>query len=251
MNAIIIEDEHLAAERLEGLLRELDPSIHVAAQLQSIEASVQWLKSHTPELIFLDIQLSDGLSFEIFDEIQVEAPIIFTTAYDEYALKAFKLNSVDYLLKPIRQEELHAALEKFRKRLTPQPIDIAALLRSLHGNSTPVKRRFLIQFGDRIKHVETHDVAYFFALDKTVFLVTKQGQKYPINLTLDRIEETVDPQSFFRINRKMIISFGSIRQMVPFTRSRIKIELQPAEPVEVEAIVSVERTASFKQWLDQ
>jgi two-component system, LytTR family, response regulator LytT len=251
MNAIIIEDEPLAAERLQELLREIDPSLRIEAHCQSIEASVTWLKTGTPDLIFLDVQLSDGLSFAIFDEVQVDAPIIFTTAYDEYALKAFKLNSIDYLLKPVRKDELRAALEKFRKGSARRTVDIATLLRSLPGGSAPAKKRFLIQFGDRIKHVETDDVAYFFALDKTVFLVTKQGQKYPLSLTLDAIEEMVDAQAFFRINRRMIISFHSIRQMVPFTRSRIRIDLQPSEPPEVEAIVSVERTASFKRWLDQ
>jgi two-component system, LytTR family, response regulator LytT len=251
MKIAIIEDENLAAERLEQLLRELDPSVHVEARLPSVEASVQWLRQNTPDLILLDIQLADGLSFEIFEEIDVDAPIIFTTAYDDHALKAFKLNSVDYLLKPIRKEELGAALEKYRKRSAPRTIDIAALVRSLQGNTATLKKRFLIQFGEKIRKVEIGDVAYFYALEKNVFLVTKQNQKYPLNFTLDKLQEMIDEHAFFRINRKMIISFGSIQNMIPYSRSRIKVELQPPEPSGVEALVSVERTSAFKQWLDQ
>jgi len=250
MNVVIIEDERLAADRLEELLKEIDSSIAVSARLVSVEQSVAWLRAHTPDLIFLDIYLSDGLSFSIFDAIDVASPIVFTTAYDQYAIRAFKVNSIDYLLKPIRAEELRSALRKFRTVTASNRLDMEEVIRTIRDKDDGYKKRFLVQFAGRIRKVQAEEIAYFFAMEKSVFLTTFENKVYPVDFTLDALEPIMDPSSFFRINRKMIVSFDAIRSMVPYSRSRIKIELHPSEPAGVEALVSVERSGAFKRWLD-
>lgn len=251
MKAVIIEDEKLAAERLEELVKDIDPSIEITAKLTSVEQSVNYLKLNKPGLLFLDIQLEDGLSFSIFEKCKVDAPIIFTTAYDQYAIKAFKINSIDYLLKPIKKEELREALNKYKYLQSSFMPDFEEILKSIQQKEICYKKRFLIQYGQKIKKVEINEVAYFYALEKNVYLTTKAGATYPIDFTLDRLQEIIDPELFFRINRKMIVSFESIKTMIPFSRSRIKIELNPTEPSDVEALVSVERAAAFKEWMDK
>jgi DNA-binding LytR/AlgR family response regulator len=251
MNVLIIEDEDPAAERLQGLLLEAEPQTNVLATLDSVRSAVAWLTSHPePDLIFLDIQLADGLSFEIFRQTEVHVPIVFTTAYDSYALEAFRVNSIDYLLKPVKREELTRALNKFRKTrgsvLLP---DLGRLLQQLQP-SAPVrefKRRFIIRFGDKIKAVDVDQVAYFYTEDKINFLRTRDNQSYPIDQNLDRLEELLDPRRFFRINRQFIISIDSIDQMYAFSKSRVKITLRP--PSTGDTIVSTERSPVFKQWL--
>ena len=251
MKTIIIEDEKLAAERLEELIKEIDPSIEISAKLSSVEQSIKYLKQTKPDLIFLDIQLEDGLSFSIFEKVEVDIPIIFTTAYDQYAIKAFKLNSIDYLLKPIKKEELREALRKFKNIKTLYLMDFEEIIRSIQNKEISYKKRFLIQYGQRIKKVEIDEVAYFYAMEKNVFLTTSSGNTFPIDFTLDKLQEEIDPEKFFRINRKMIVGFDTIKNMIPYSRSRIKIELNPPEPKDVEALVSVERSSAFKQWMDK
>jgi len=251
MKTVIIEDEKLAQERLEKLLNEVDPSIQVIAKLTSVENSIQWLKKNKPDLIFLDIQLEDGLSFEIFKKVEFDTPIIFTTAYDQYAIKAFKLNSIDYLLKPIRKDELRESINKYKNIKSSYLHDFEDLFKSIANKEVSYKKRFLIQYGQKIKKVETVDVAYFYAQEKNVFLTTFNNSTYPVNFTLEKLLEVLDPEKYFRINRKMIINFDSIKNMIPFSKSRIKLELNPPEPKEVEALVSVERSPSFKGWLDK
>ncbi len=251
MKAVIIEDEPLAAERLESLLKDVDPSLDVVARLDSVSSAVSWLRENRPDLIFLDIQLSDGLSFSIFESVRVESPIIFTTAYDQYAIRAFKVNSVDYLLKPIRKEELRGSLEKLKGLRHSLRPDIDELVSVMRTRQVEYKKRFLIQFGERIRKVQTEEVAFFYALEKAVFLTTVQNHTYPVDCSLDALESMLDPEKFFRINRKMLISFDAIRTMIPYSRSRIKIELHPGEPNGVEALVSVERAAAFKKWMDK
>ena len=251
MRVLIVEDEKLAADRLEELLKEIDGSIVVEARLMSVESSVSWLRDHKPELAFLDIQLSDGLSFSIFDEVEVTCPIIFTTAYDQYAIKAFKVNSVDYLLKPIRTDELRASLQKYRSLHAGPRLDLEELVRAMRGSDAGFKKRFLVQFGEKIRKVQTEEVAFFYAMEKSVFLATFDNKTYPVDFTLDKLAEVMDPEKFFRINRQMMISFDAIRNMIPYSRSRIKIELHPPEPASVEALVSVERAAAFKRWMDK
>lgn len=251
MKAIIIEDEKLAAERLEGLLKDIDPSIHVTAKLTSINDSVKWLSANKPELIFLDIQLSDGLSFSIFDQVTVTAPIIFTTAYDQYAIRAFKLNSVDYLLKPIKKKELSESLAKMSQLKSAALTDFEEILRSFGGRGKEYKKRFLIQYGQKIKKVETKDIAYFYAMDKNVFIATFDKNTYFADLSLDKLQELLDPDKYFRINRKLLINCDAIRNMVPYSRSRIKIDLEPPAPKNIDALVSVERSQTFKEWMDK
>ncbi len=251
MKAVIIEDEKLAAERLEELIHEIDSSIEISAILISIEQSVKWLSRNKPDLIFLDIQLEDGLSFSIFENIEIDIPIIFTTAYDQYAIKAFKLNSIDYLLKPVKKDELRESLNKFKNIKSSFLMDFEDIMRSIQQRDVSFKKRFLVQYGQKIKKVEVEEAAYFYALDKNVFLTTIQNNSYPIDYTLDKLQEVLNPEKFFRINRKMIISFSAIKNMIPYSRSRIKIELIPNEPKEVEALVSVERSSAFKEWLDK
>lgn len=250
MNVAIIEDERLSADRLEEMLTEIDPSITVQARLSSVEESVRWLSSHAPDLIFLDIHLSDGVSFTIFDSVEVRCPIIFTTAYDQYAVKAFKVNSIDYLLKPVDQNELRESLRKFRSLTAGYRPDIDALIRSLQPGGSGYKQRFLIQYGETIRTVPTEEIAYFYALEKNVFAATRTKHHYPVDQSLDALETMLDPVRFFRINRKMIIAIDAIAKMVPYSRSRIRIDLIPEAPAAIEALVSVERASRFREWAD-
>jgi DNA-binding LytR/AlgR family response regulator len=250
MNVLIVEDESLAAEKLENMLLEIDPSIKVMAKTGSIKESTQWLMQHTPDLIFLDIQLSDGVSFSIFEQVAVNTPIIFTTAYDQYAIKAFQLNSISYLLKPIRQKDLAESLRKYHTLKSAFGIDFDALLTGIQGKESEYKKRFLIQIGDKIKRVDVTDVAYFFALEKAVYLRTLQGNTYPLDFTLDKLENMINPSVFYRINRKYIVHIESIRNMVAWSRSRVKLELNPKADDEMETIVSIDRAADFKKWLN-
>jgi two-component system, LytTR family, response regulator LytT len=249
MNVLIIEDESLAADKLEKMLTDIDPSIKIVAKTGSITESARWLMQHTPDLIFLDIQLSDGISFSIFEQVVVNTPVIFTTAYDQYAIKAFQLNSIAYLLKPIRQSDLTESLRKYHTLKSAFSIDFDALLAGIQGKEPEYKKRFLIQIGDKIKRVEVADVAYFFALDKGVYLRTNQGNTYPVEFTLDKLESMVNPAVFFRINRKYMIHIDAIKNMVAWSRSRVKLELYPKADDEMETIVSIDRAGDFKKWM--
>lgn len=251
MKVLIIEDENAAARRLEKLLNELEPGIIVLQQIDSVEMAVAWLQSNpAPDLILMDIHLADGSSFDIFEHVDVRCPVIFTTAYDEYALQAFKVTAVDYLLKPIKSAELAAALEKYRqvfgKSATP---DYAALLDNLRrqegGNHL---RRMLIRFGSSIKLVDMSDVAYFYTKDKITFLVVHStGKRFPVDYPLDKLALMLDPRVFFRINRQFIVNVTAIREMHAYSKSRVKVDLEP--PTDLETIVSTERSADFKKWL--
>jgi DNA-binding LytR/AlgR family response regulator len=232
------------------MLREIDPSIKVLAKTGSITESARWLMQHTPDLIFLDIQLSDGISFSIFDQVAVNTPVIFTTAYDQYAIKAFQLNSIAYLLKPIRQNDLAESLRKYHTLKSAFSIDFDALFATLQGKEQEYKKRFLIQIGDKIKRVEVEEVAYFFALEKGVYLRTTQGNTYPVEFTLDKLENMINPVLFFRINRKYIVHIDAIKNMVAWSRSRVKLELNPKADDEMETIVSIDRAGEFKKWLN-
>ena len=250
MKVLIIEDESLAAERLEELIKEIDNSIVIAAKIDSVKKAVEWLMENKADLLFVDIQLSDGLCFSIFEKVKPICPIIFTTAYDQYAIKAFKLNSIDYLLKPIRKNELQESLKKYAALKTVYGININDVVEIINNKSAAYKERFLIQFGGKLKKVETGDIAYFFAREKSVFITTFQNHSYPIDLTLDNVKELLDPKNFFRINRKMIVNVKAISNMIPYSRSRIMLETTPVPPKDVDPIVSVERSAAFKVWLN-
>jgi two-component system LytT family response regulator len=250
MKILIIEDENAAARRLEKLLNEVAPDAVVLQRLDSVETSVLWLQSNpAPDLILLDIHLADGSSFEIFDHVTVTCPVIFTTAYDEFALQAFKVNAVDYLLKPIKTNELAAALDKYKRVFKAAAPDYSALLETLRKQEGPgYLRRMLIRFGNSIKLVDMADAAYFYTKDKITFLVTRStGKRFPVDYPLDKLEGMLDPATFFRINRQFIINVAAIKEMHPYSKSRVKVELEP--PTELETIVSTERSAEFKRWL--
>jgi two-component system response regulator LytT len=250
MNVLIIEDEAFAAEKLEQMLTEINPAVKVLAKLGSINESVKWLLNNTCDLIFLDIQLSDGISFSIFEQVSVNTPIIFTTAYDQYAIKAFQLNSISYLLKPIRTKELEDSLQKYQSLKSAFSIDFEMLLANIQGREPEYKKRFLIQIGEKIRKVEINDVAYFYVLDKSVYLKTFQGNSYPVDYTLEKLESIINPEKFFRINRKYIVGIDAISSMVAYSRSRVKLELKPQPDEKQDTIVSIDRSADFKKWLN-
>jgi len=250
MNVAIIEDETLAAERLRQMLVEIDGTIMVEAILPSLAEATAWLQNHTVDILFLDIQLSDGHSFELFKRVDVRAPIVFTTAYDQYAIEAFRHNSIAYLLKPVKKEELQRSLEKLRRMRESLLPDFAGLLADLLIAKASYKQRFLIQINQTIRHVQTSDIAYFYAISKGVYLVTTTKSTFPVDFTLDGLRDVLDPTKFFRINRKLLISYGAITGMHAFSRSRIKVDLAPPPPRDIEALVSAERAAEFRRWID-
>lgn len=249
MKILLIEDEIPAAKRLSNLLKEMEPSAIILDTLDSVETSVKWLKVHAePDLVFMDIHLADGNSFLIFEQIEVKCPIIFATAYDEYAIKAFKVNSIDYLLKPIDKTELQSALTKFKNsRNTTETIDFKQLINSIKNEKKEYKQRFLVRISDRLVPINTSDVCYFFAEDKMVFLQTEQN-KYPIDFTLDQLEEMLDPKLFFRINRKYLGQAKAISKIFNHLNGKLKLVLTPNQ--EDEIYVSRERASDFKTWLD-
>ena len=250
LRALIIEDEEPAAERLKKLIFQADPEIEIADVIVSIRSAVSYLKENTPDLIFLDIHLADGESFEIFRQVTVKSPIIFTTAYDQFALQAFKLNSIDYILKPVKQEELAAALSKF-KSIYPvkneTAVDYQKLADIIAGEKTGYKKRLLIRYGDLLKTIEIKDAAYFYSENKISYVATKQGASYALDNTLDELEKMLEPKEFFRINRQFIVSVDAIDKMLAVSKSRVKLTLKP--PSDQETIVSTERSPEFKKWL--
>lgn len=250
LDILIIEDEHLAAKRLIRLLKEIDPQINILDTIDTVKNAVTWLQTSKADLIFMDIHLADGNSFSIFEQVQIDTPIIFATAYDQYAVKAFKVNSVDYLLKPIEKEDLARSIEKYRTSRTGlQPQVIAELLNSLQEPQSHYQKRFIVTAGDKIRSIVIDEVAYFFGQQKYVFLISKDKRKYIVDYTLGKLEDLLDPEQFFRINRQFIIGFGAIQNMYAYSKSRIKIELDP--PSEIEAIVSIDKAKRFKEWLNR
>ena len=249
MKTIIIEDENLTAKRLESLLHKYDASIQVMAILPSVEEAVTWLRDHQePDLVFMDIHLEDDLAFKIFEKIHLHAPVIFTTAYDEYMIQAFKVNSIDYLLKPINQDELVQALEKFKtlKKQFANP-NMEALLQLMEKKEPEYKSRFMITIGTRIRSIETSEIAYFYSEEKLTFMVTKEGQQLPIDFSLDKLTTLLNPRDFFRISRQFLVSFSSIQQVQAHIKGKLKLELQPKCKFEV--MVSGDRITDFKEWL--
>ena len=251
MHVIIIEDEKPSARRLQRMLNTLN--IEVKTMLHSVEESIDWFSNNEhPDLIFLDIQLSDGLSFEIFDAIEVQSAIIFTTAYDEYALQAFKLNSIDYLLKPIDSDDLETAVSKFKTRLpkkqsvTSDFNDIKKLL--VNPIEREYKKRFSVKVGQHLKLVNIDDIECFYSENKGTYLYTNEGRNYLLDTTLEQLIEELEPQTFFRINRKFFVNIHAIKDMVSYTNSRLQIKLNTYN--EQDVIVARERVKDFKLWLE-
>ena len=251
LKVLIFEDEEPAAKRLVKMIKEINPDIEVLDIIVSVSSAITWLNENScPDIIFSDIQLSDGISFEIFKEIKLLCPVIFVTAYDQYAIHAFKVNSIDYLLKPIKREELEGAITKFKNIKLANVVpafDINHLLQSYTGQATSYKKRFVVRYGDHIKTINTGDIAYFHTENKVNFLTTYEGRHFAIDLNLDNLESVLEPKSFFRVNRQYIISINAISEMLAYTKSRVFIKLKP--PTKQEVIVSTERSADFKGWL--
>ena len=250
MKVLIVEDEPTAAKRLQKMLAEIDSAIEVQQNLDSIEASVIWMADKSkpaPDLIFMDIHLADGPCFEIFKLVEVNQPVIFTTAYDQYAIEAFKVNAIDYLMKPVKQAELMQAVEKYKKLHRAPAMDYEKLAIALRQEADQYNKRFLIRFGQSIRVVELSEVAYFFTEDKITFLTLQSGKRYPIDYSLEKLEEMVNPAKFFRINRQFIVNIEAIQEMYAYSKSRVKVNLHPS--TERETIVSTERSPHFKKWL--
>jgi DNA-binding LytR/AlgR family response regulator len=249
---LIIEDEKPAAGWLLELIRKFDPQISILAVIDSVSSATEWFGHNpSPDLVFMDIQLADGLSFEIFERVKVPCPVIFTTAYEEYAVKAFKVNSVDYLLKPIAYDELEAAFKKFGKQVKKeeaQPLTIELLNKVKEMLRKQYKTRFVIKVGEHLKSIPVEDILFFYSLEKATYLCTSDFKNYIVDYSLDRISEMVDEQRFFRINRKYILSNQTIADIVFYSNSRLKIKLKKLG--EESIIVSRDKVASFKEWLD-
>lgn len=252
LNILILEDEGLAVERLLQLIEQVEPNANIVATLDTISETVDYFKNNpAPDLCFFDIQVADGLSFQVFEQVEIETPIIFTTAFDEYALKAFKVNSIDYLLKPIKPEQLASALEKFHalRRKDPAPLDWRMLQQTMQqlNQTDQFKSRFIVKSRNKLIPIQTSDIACFFSEHKTAWLINKEGKKFGIDNTLEKLETTLDPKHFFRVNRKYIIAIDSIQSVGTYSNSRLKIDIPGAEE---EIIISRERVSDFKTWLD-
>ena len=249
MNCLIIEDEKIAAEKLSGLINSYDQTIDIVGVIQSVKKAVEWLNTNeAPDLIFMDIQLADGLSFEIFEQTIVKTPVIFTTAYDEYALKAFKVNSIDYLLKPISQSELDQAIDKYKESNTLKEIPSQVFDNIMHLLTKKYKTKFVIKVGEHIKVFTIEDVQCFYSMEKYTFLQNNEGRDYAISYSLDQVENLIDPAKFFRINRRFLVSFLAISNIVSYSNSRLRINLKSNDSEDL--IVSREKVQDFKKWLE-
>jgi len=248
MRTLIIEDEKPAAEKLKKAIQKIDSGILIEATLSSVKETIAWLQQNSsPELIFMDIELSDGLSFKIFDAVAINCPIIFTTAYDEYWQDAFEYNSIDYLLKPIKQEKLETALKKYEQLKKYFTNNFQQLMNwQQQSKQTVYKKRFLVKKGNDYVTIKTEDIAYFYATHKLVCMVEKEGQKFILDKSLADLEKELEPALFYRINRKYLVNIGAIKKIKSYPKSKLQIELSP--PVAEEVIISQENTAAFKEW---
>ncbi len=262
MNVVIIEDENLTGKRLESMLHKYDPGIRVLARIPSVAEAVAWFDEHNQkarpsppiDLVFMDIHLEDDLGFRIFEKTHLTTPVIFTTAYDEYMIQAFKVNSIDYLLKPINYDELVAAIEKFKalKKQFGQAESVAPDLETLlnlisKSGQTDYKERFMITIGPKIRSIETSEIAYFYLEEKMVFLVTKEGLTLPVDYSLDKLTQLLNPRQFFRISRQFLVSLPAIQTIHAFSAGKLKLDLMPKSRQEV--FVSGDRMTEFKEWL--
>ncbi len=250
MKVLIIEDEQPASRKLIRLLEQIEPGIEVSDVLPSVEKTVEWFQNHPdPDLVFMDIQLEDGICFEIFENCRIRTPVIFTTAYDQYTLKAFKVNSIDYLLKPVAPGELKAALDKFME-LRREEKDYSRFETLISQLKPRTKERFLVKIGEHYRSVPVTEISSFYIRERCCFLLNVSGRSYPVDHSLDKIEGLVDPLFFFRINRNCIVNYNAIRDVIAYSSSRLKILLStPVE--EEELLVSRERVSAFKDWMDR
>lgn len=249
MKVIIIEDEYPAMKKLQRLIAKTDPGIEVLAGLTSVEDAVNWLNvNSSPDLVFMDIQLEDGLCFDIFDRVEISCPVIFTTAFDKYAIKAFKVNSVDYLLKPIDENELKRALHKYK---TVHENSFGQNIEKIIDTFKPkTKERFLIRIGEHYKSFQVNDICFFFNKERSSFMNTGKKNNYAVDYSLDRIEELIDHKIFFRVNRNFIINYDAIKDIIRYSSNRLKIILHN-HVIDDEIIVSRDRVLKFKDWMNR
>ncbi|MDQ4139736.1 MAG: LytTR family DNA-binding domain-containing protein [Bacteroidota bacterium] len=260
MRIVIVEDEAIAARRLRKMVENIEPTCTVEAMLDSVLATLNWFNTHLePDLLLLDIELADGQSFDIFNQKAISCPIIFTTAYDEHAIRAFKLNSIDYLLKPVQEKELQQSLYKFRNlkkvytEKQPFFLNIEALLKELNEQRTQMpgkyRERILVKQGQRMIPVTSTDVAYFFTREKLNFLLTKDNRRYQIDFTMEELEKTLNPKDFFRANRQFIVNYTAVAKVNQDYNAKLKLNLTP--PPTEEVIISREKAMEFRQWLGE
>lgn len=257
MKILIVEDEDLAVRKLQKTLSEVDPEANVIGITESIQTTVDWLENNpSPDLILMDIELADGQSFEIFSRVEVKSPVVFTTSYDEYALKAFKVNSVDYLLKPVQKEELESALQKYRQMkglYTPSPsaqdLNIDTLVKELQQKLQvkEFRKRFLVKHAQKLVSIEIDEIAYFFSDGRLNFFKTYDNKKFVVDYTMDELEGMLDPDKYFRISRSFYISVESVSQIHDYFGNRLLLHLKPE--VDKEALVSREKVSDFKKWM--
>lgn len=252
MTILIIEDENLASKRLKRLLLDIDPSFNIVNSLESVEEGVEFLSKNKVDLIFSDIQLADGLSFEIFEQVNVDCPIIFTTAYNQYAIEAFNTNGIDYLLKPIEEERLQQALDKYKS--LNQNIDIQQLISSINQTKKTYKNRFMVKVGDKIKSIPTQEINAFYSLQKGTYLLTNSGRNYVVDYSLGQVVDLLKPEDFYKINRKCIVSINAVKDIIAYTNSRLKLNVEHLTSRNTgfdDVIVAREKVSDFKKWLDQ
>lgn len=255
MRVVIIEDELFAAEKLRKMLLIYDSQIQVETIISSVEEAVDWLQTQPePELLLVDIRIDDGLSFEIFQKVPVKCPVIFTTAYDQYAIQAFQVHSIDYLLKPVQQEKLTASLNKLKElksnyQQPPKQVNMQEFLSLIREEKETYKSRFLVRLSQKIMAVKTEEIAYIYTHHKLNQLVTHDGKKYPVDYSLDELSTMLDPELFFRANRQLIIHIDAAAEIHPLFKGRIRLELNP--PLDEKMIISSKRAPAFKEWLDK
>ncbi len=252
MRIVIVEDEFYAVERLKKIIDKLLPHSEIISSLDSVESAVKFFNTvDNYDLVFLDIQLSDGLSFSIFEHAEINSPIIFTTAFDEYAIQAFKVNSIDYLLKPIDEKELQNSLNKYDKLFKPAESDLSAdfkaVIDAMKNRRKRYKERFLVSIGTVMRPVPVQNIAYFYSKNQLSYIMTAKGHSYMVDMTIADIESSVDPDKFFRINRQMIISFDCICRIEPYFSNRLVLKIQPEYTEDV--IVSKRKVKAFKDWM--
>jgi DNA-binding LytR/AlgR family response regulator len=250
MNVLIVENEKPTIVGLSRLLKKIDININIVGTTESVESTINWFQNNpSPELIFMDIQLDDGLCFEVFETIKLDIPVIFTTAYDEYMLSAFKVNSVDYLLKPIEESLLRSAIEKFRSIHYQKSIS-NDLLTLLFKEKTGYKTRFLIKVGEHYKSIQTSEISCFYILERATFIRTFSGKEYSVDYSLDYLQKMIDPDKFFRINRNCLVNINAISDILSYSSSRLKIKLNGEKPI-YDLIVSKDKVSEFKKWIDK
>jgi len=247
MNVIIIEDEVRAANQLERLIGAVSSEMQIIKKIESVRESVEYLHHNKPDLIFSDVQLADGLSFEIYEQVKVNCPIIFTTAYDQYAIEAFKTNGVDYLLKPVEEDRLKHAIQKV-KNLSVTPNLQQLLNQALGAGSKQVKSRFLVKAGDRIKTIPIEEIKAIYSENKATFILNNADRSYAIDYSMDEVANMIDDDKFFRVNRSVIVSIEACEHILAWSNSRLKITI---EGLDEPAIVAREKVKEFKQWLDR